>query len=542
MANPLLQKLVGWLGGSPPKSRLLPGDRPRDRDSAYDDPNPYEQYYNQMLPPEERRRRYDTYDELDELSDVSTILDAYAEDATQYDREKKASIWIEAKDEQVKAILEEMLKRVDAQGFQEAITRDVAKYGDDFAILNVQKGVGITGWDWVDPRSIERIENRQGDLLGFEWTERLESLSVALKRGEKPQLTFKPWEVLHFRLFRRKRVGKQNFRNIYGTSILAGSTRIGKQVKILDDMLMVRRLVKTFDTRVYKIDTAKSSVAEEIQILKRWKNAMKRKAYVDPANGRLDVPFDPMSWQEDVFWPIREGSDSSVDIIPGQPNVGDIVDIEHFRDKFFGSMRAPKGYFGYEGDINAKATLASQDMKWGRTVNSLQKAIKNGFYRLCQIELALHEIDPMTTEFTVGMVVPSVLEDLSRLDAMQSLIDIAERLASLGETLGLEETAWRLHILRAVLGLSDEEIERFTGDGEEPTGDPDKPEIEKVLLGEMMRDHITRVFRRTTQTADDFERARPSELPDRESASSHFDPQRVTIEVPKRRLPAEPAG
>ena len=534
-----LRAIFGWQGASAPPDKPRKGTKLTQTQMQFG-VNPYQAYASAVKPPYDRRRRYDIYDEMDEMEMVASILDAYAEDCTQFDREKKASVWIEAEDGKVKKLLDAMLERVKAEEWVEAECRDVAKYGDDFCELDIEDGIGIAGIDWRDPRDIERIENRQGTLVGFEETKNLKNIVAKVDKGEKKiSYTYKPWDLVHFRLYRRKREWKQKYRNIYGTSILAGSERIAKQVKILDDMLMVRRLTKTLDTRVYKIDTARSSVEEEVLILKRWKNAMKRKPFIDPSNtNRFDSPFDPFTFQEDLFWPVREGSTSSMDVIQGQPNVADIVDVEHFRDKFFGSLRAPKGYFGYEGDINAKATLSSQDMKWGRGCNAIQRAVRNGLTRMCQIELALHNIDAMAAKFTVRMVVPSVLEDLSRLEAMQTMIDSAERMASLGETLRLDSDAWREHILKSVLGMTAQEIKKYStgGPGDDPgtepdvvspDGEPDKPDkepdqgsdkakgngAEPERLDEVLRHALLHRIGRTSMSSRVTEHTRRDELP-----------------------------
>lgn len=536
-----LRAIFGWTGASAPPDKPRKGTNLSQTQMQFG-VNPFQAYSSTVKPPYDRRRRYDIYDEMDELELVSSILDAYAEDCTQFDREKKASVWVEAADSKVKKIINDMFERVKVEEWIEASCRDVGKYGDDFAELDIEEGIGIVGIDWRDPRDIERIENRQGTLVGFEETKKLKNIAAMLERGEqKITYTYKPWDIVHFRLYRRKREWKQKYRNIYGTSVLAGSERITKQLKILDDMLMVRRLTKTLDTRVYKIDTARSSVEEEVLILKRWRNALKRKTFIDPAStARFDTPFDPFTFQEDVFWPVKEGSNSSVDVIQGQPNVADIVDVEYFRDKFFGSTRAPKAYFGYEGDINAKATLSSQDMKWGRASNAVQRATRNGLTRMAQIELALHNMDATAAKFDIKMVVPSVLEDLSRLEAMQTMIDAAERMAGLGETLNLDSDAWREHILMSVLGMSKQEIKMYSskGPGDDPSTEPDvvapdgsdkgngkaklppataeptdKEKLEPERLDELLRLAILQRIGRTTLDSGITEHVRRDELP-----------------------------
>ena len=488
-----LRLLFGWSGSLPPPDKRRKSDELNQMQSQFG-VNPYQNYNNTVRPPYERRRRYDIYDEMDELPEIASVLDAYAEDCTQTDREHNCSVWIEAEEKEVRKILEELFDRLNVQEYVEAIHRDVAKYGDDFAELDIEDK--IVGWDWRDPRDVERIENRQGTLVGFEETVLLKDV-IPLLDGSSPttvindtssgnkeidniEFTYKPWDMVHFRLYKRKREWRQKFRNIYGTAVLAGAERISKQVKILDDMLMVRRLTKTLDTRIYKIDTGRASVEEELRILKRWKNSLKRHPFIDPTNGRFDSQFDPFTFQEDLFWPVSENSNSSVEVVQGNPNVADIVDVWHFRDKQFGVLRAPKAYFGFEGDVNSKSTLANQDIKWGRACNSLQRAVRNGLTRLCMIELSLHNIDATKVNFQIKMVVPSVLEDLSRLEAMQTFVDIAERLISLGEHMQLEPDEWRLHILKSVLGMSGDEIDKFMS---HPGMEPLPPIPDLVLPG-----------------------------------------------------------
>jgi len=511
-------KLFGWKSQSAPMpkhSKELPGG---EEGFVV---NPFEGYHNSVKPPYERRYAYDVYDDMDEMDIIASVLDAYAEDATQWDREHRATVWVDSKSEKVKKVCEELFDRLKLEEYSEGITRDVAKYGDDFAHLTFdEKTKLITGWDWKDPRDTERVETVDGVLLGFEETAKLGAVMTSLDRGEKVNLTYKPWEIIHFRRYIKKRVVKQKFRNIYGTSTLSGSEKIAKQVKIDSDMLMVHRLTKSLDKRMYRIDVGNAAVEEEIAILKRWKRALKSRAYIDPAAGRFDKPFDPFTWNEDIFWAARKDSDSTVENIPGQGNVSDIVDVEFMVDRLFGSLRAPKAYFGFEGDVNAKATLSSQDLKWGRVVNSVQKSVRQGLTRLCQIQLAYLGIDPYEV-FTVQMVVPSVLEELSRLEAYQTVIDSAERMMSLGETLGLDQDAWRYHVMHAVLGFSEEEIEKYSGppedtDDQEPK-DPDDSDPEKERdasqLDEDIKLAILDKIRNSSSYSSDPYNARKSELP-----------------------------
>jgi len=462
-----LKDIFGWGGPRRPMDK----PSPRDELSNYDIVrSPADYYHDEMnFRLSKRRDRYDIYDAMDQMADVSSVLDAYAEDACQDDQQSGHSVWIESDDQDVKDELMHLLHRVlYVEDWIEGCARDTSKMGDDFAKINANEEDGITSLFWFDPRDVERIENKEGVLIGFEKSEKLGSyvqkVTASIQTGSDGsdvEPSFEPWEVIHFRLFKRKRMPDEKCPNIYGTSLLAGSERIAKQTKILDDLLMIMRLTRSLDKHTYFVDVGRSALEEEVRILKRWKRALKRKTYVDPVGGRFDSKFDPFGWTEDEFWPVKEGSASRIERHEGITNVADIVDIEHFRDKFFGSLRAPKAYFGYEGDINAKATLSSQSLKWARAVHSLQRAVKSGLKRLCQIHLAYRGLDTSADKFEVMMCPPSIIELLDKLEAWQAVVDVAERMSTLGQTLGLDQRDWNIYILENVMWLTKQEVRHF---------------------------------------------------------------------------------
>jgi hypothetical protein len=447
-------------------------DRPKLRDEFYSmqPSSPADRYHDEMgFRQQKRQDRYDVYDAMDTMSDVSSVLDAYAEDATQEDHQKKKTVWIESSDKKLKIAGNKLLhKTLNVEDVIEAMARDVAKQGDDFGIIKADPKSGVTSIFWRDPRDIERIENKDGILLGFEETAKLGSYKQKVTAsiqaggdGSEIKPTYEPWEVLHVRRWTRKRLPREKWPNIYGTSVLAGSERIAKQTKILDDLLMIMRLTRSVDRKTYFVDVGRSPVEEEVRILKRWRRALKRKTYVDPATGRFDSRFDPFGWTEDEFWPVKEGSNSRVETQAGITDVKEIVDIEHFRDKFFGSLRAPKAYFGYEGDVNAKATLSSQSVKWARAVQSVQRALKQAIKRLLRIHFAWLGLNTSADAFDVMMTEPSLVELLDKLEAWQAIIDVAERMSTAGESLGVDKKDWTTYILQHVFWFSKSEAFKF---------------------------------------------------------------------------------
>ena len=469
-------------GGKPPK--IIPSDSIDAKrrqagigagrlGNVYGRDNVSTSYYDYIQAAQGRIEGYDTYDAMDELSDIHSVLDDYAGDSTQVDQDTKNIVWVEGEDQDVVDECNDLLHNIlMVDDWAEGSCRDIAKYGDDFT-RPVLSEDGVTSLEWLDPREIERIESRDGVLLGFEWLINLENFMDSVSKDVSVTPSLKPWEVIHFRRYVEKRVPGESSRNVYGTSILKASERPAKQNKILDDILMIARLTRGLDRYIFKVDVGNSAISESVSILKSWMRHLKRKVFIDPTTGRFDSRYKPMDFTQDIFWPIKENSKSDVTSVPGITDVKNIVDINYFRDKLFGSLRANKAFYGYEGEGSSSNTASSQSIKWARSVVSVQKAFKIGISRMCQIHLALKGLDTNSV-FTVMMVNPSLLEQLERLEAYASTIDIADRMLVMGQNFGFEKRAWVDYIMRNVLWLSNTEIDMMLGSmevGSEELGD-----------------------------------------------------------------------
>ena len=470
-----LRSLFGW------KTQAAPVDKPKEgnpMDIGMGGNGFAEAYSNMLAIPDSRIELYTAYDELDD-GEVAAVLDAYAGDATQHNSEHDKSIWVEAKSRKVREVIEGLIDRLKIDDDATAIVRDLGKDGDVFSYLTFEKLPDfdnkhgkpdrvpfqrIASWRTLDPRYTFRYENSRGVLLGF-------TADEISKNTEKtsPQAApeFKPWEIVHMRRMtkRFRVVSQQRLRNIYGTSILYPAIRSARQLAIMDDLLMMHRILRSLDRHIFYIDVGTASREDEIRILKRWKAALKRKEWIDPTDRKFASKFSSLTFLEDIFWPTRAGSNSRVDTLNGQSDVANVVDHDRFLNKFYGTVRAPKGFFGHEdasGQLVSKATLSTQDVVFGRAVTNLQRHFIAGLTRLAQIELSLRGLNPDPKLFSIKMVKPSAIEDLNRIEAVMSRIDAASTLITFGQDAELNRDEWRKYVLSSVVGLSDEEIERFT--------------------------------------------------------------------------------
>ena len=50
-------------------------------------------------------------------------------------------------------------------------------------------------------------------------------------------------------------------------------------------------------------------------------------------------------------------------------------------------LRVPKAYFGYEGELSGKATLAAEDIRFARTVERIQKIMESELTKIALVHL-----------------------------------------------------------------------------------------------------------------------------------------------------------
>lgn len=408
--------------------------------------------------------RYGDYEQMNQYPELAAVLDIFADDSTQTDSQNNKTVWVTAKDESIQTILTNMLHknlRIDDEMWE--IARTLVMYGNDFEELLVTNE-GVVGLNFLPSVSVRRIEDCYGALLGFiqsysgkvsyshqEFDVLMDERQKALKKDcidgravvVPEAVAFEDWEVVHFRLRGAVR------RSIYGQSILEPARWIWNRLRMLEDSAILFRLQKAIERYAFYVDVGSMPAQEALAYVNRIRQQYRKKRYVNPTTGKLELSFDPATPDEDFFIPAREGRDSTRIDVVSAPQWQHMDDIEYFRDKLFSAVKVPKAYLGQEQDVN-RATLSGQDVQFARSVLRVQRELKNGLRKICRVHLAALKIDPVNTEYELWMTVPSAIFELAQIEVRAARADLADRMA---EFVSLRWT------LRNIFGMSDQEIE-----------------------------------------------------------------------------------
>jgi len=442
--------------------------------AAYDDfARTYDRYLTYMMMPTDRIGLYNLYEDIAEVAEIGSVLDGYAEDATQFDQKQQRTVWCEAEDNRIIEETHAMFDRIGLEEWIEGLAHDIAQNGDDFGRVYYDEDApqkGVLGLEWFDPREVERVEDPYGNLIGFARVMDQERLSI--KKDVDEVDLWMPWDVIHWRLlskkFMRFRNGDDRYGEtaLYGTSLLWNVRRTGKQVRLLEELLLIYRLTKAVDRFIYYIDVGVgTSPAEKTRKLDEWRRALKKREFKNPTTGEFDVLYHAAALDDDIWWPIQgDLSNSRIEVRPAAGNVTDAVDYDAFINKMFAGLRAPKAYFGYEGDVDARATLSNQDVRFARGVKKIQRAVITGLTRLAELNLILRfnlEPEDVQGQVTLRMVEPSQLEHIQRLEADQIILDVAQRYLDFGQGAKLSDVPWTIWILQNIIRMADDDIQRM---------------------------------------------------------------------------------
>jgi Bacteriophage T4-like portal protein (Gp20) len=134
----------------------------------------------------------------------------------------------------------------------------------------------------------------------------------------------------------------------FGNSVLENIFKVFKQKELLEDSIIIYRVQRAPERRMFKIDVGNMPTHMAMAFIERIKNEInQRRIPTQTHNGQnmMDATYNPLQTNEDFFFPqTADGRGSSVEILPGGQNLGEITDLKFFTNKLFRGLRIPASY------------------------------------------------------------------------------------------------------------------------------------------------------------------------------------------------------
>ncbi len=291
--------------------------------------------------------------------------------------------------------------------------RNMTKYGDFFLQLDILDKYGIVNVKPVSPYEINRLEDHDPQnpkLVQYELGE----------SGKEAEL-LESYEVAHFR-----NLSDTNYLP-YGKSYLEGARRVWKQLTLMEDAMLIHRIMRAPEKRVFKIDIGNIPPNEVENFMNQVINKMKKTPVIDQQTGDYNLRYNVESVTEDYFLPVRGGdSGTEIDTLPALGNESAVEDIEYLRNKLMAALKVPKAFLGYEESVGSKATLAAEDVRFARTIERIQKIICAELNKIAIVHLYTQGFeDAELINFELELTNPSMIHEQEKMELLQQQVQIS---------------------------------------------------------------------------------------------------------------------
>ena len=376
-----------------------------------------------------RQELFKDYEAMDNDSIISAALDVYADECT-LKNEYGDVLEIKSGKTEIQEILHNLFYDVLNIEFNlYPWIRMMCKYGDFYLQLGIVEKIGITTVNPISPYAIAREEGTdptKPDLVQFKYNQNFGDSNASWGTpGIGGQTTFQNYEIAHFRLLQ-----DTNFLP-YGKSMIEQPRKTWKQLTLMEDAMMIHRIMRAPQKRAFKIDIGNIPPAEVDGYMQKVINKMKKVPYVDKNTGEYNMKFNLQNMIEDFYLPVRGGnSNTAIEDIGGLEWTG-VDDIEYLRNRMMAGLRVPKAFLGYDENVEGKATLAAEDVRFSRTIERIQRIFVSELTKIAIIHLYTQGYsDADLVDFSLQLTNPSTIAEQEKLDVFDKKVSLADAIKS----------------------------------------------------------------------------------------------------------------
>ena len=199
--------------------------------------------------------------------------------------------------------------------------------------------------------------------------------------------------------------------------MLEGARRVWKQLSLMEDAMLIHRIMRAPEKRIFKIDVGNIPPNEIDSYMEKLIAKTKKVPYIDEKSGDYNLRFNLQNMVEDFYLPVR-GSDSgtSIESLSGMEFTG-TDDIEYLRKKMMAALKIPKAFLSYDEDLSGKATLAQEDVRFSRTIERIQRILISELTKIGIVHLyAQGYRDASLVDFSLELVNPSTVFEKEKID------------------------------------------------------------------------------------------------------------------------------
>lgn len=454
-----------------------------------------------------RNELYDTLDYMAEDTTLASVLETYAEDATEMN-DSGDIIWCESEDPAIGKYITFLLNSLNVNKHIFSWARSLCKYGDVYLRLYRESDIGdkffskkskankntlnedvtIKAYSKGD-KYIHYLEQAPNPAQIFELT-RFGKTAGYIKT--KIQATSNTPNLNASNMFSTKYRFDSNDVELYpatewvhgclagsdsrvpeevelftssddnaetslytvrkGTSLLYDSYKTWRELMLLENSVLLNRVTQSSIVRVIGVevgDMPKENVQPHLMSIKHM---IEQKAALNVGKN-ISEYTNPGPVVNNIYVPTRNNQGViSAQQIGGDVNIGELVDLNYYEDKLFGGLRVPKQYFGRTDDaagFNGGSSLSIISSRYAKMIKRIQHVLIQMVTDAINLILIDTNNENYINKFTIRMLAPTTQEEIDRRDNVSNKIGVVSDLMNI--LTDIEDPTMKLKILKALL-------------------------------------------------------------------------------------------
>ena len=237
------------------------------------------------------------------------------------------------------------------------------------------------------------------------------------------------------------------------------------QLRMIEDALVIYRISRAPERRIFYIDVGNLPKVKAEQYLKDVMNRYRNKLVYDASTGEIRDDRNHMSMLEDFWLPRREGGrGTEITTLAGGSNLGEIDDIEYFRQKLYRSLNVPISRLEAENSFSlGRANEITRDeLKFTKFIQKIRKKFTPLFTDLLKTQLLLKGIisledwDTMKEHIQYDFLKDGHFAELKEAELLNDRIQTLDSIQSYIGTFFSKE-----YVLKNVLRMNDTEVDEM---------------------------------------------------------------------------------
>lgn len=433
----------------------------------------------------DRNSQYRMYDEMALDTIISTALELYTDDATQYNTNGQV-IWAESEDANVSVFANRLIDVLQINENAWSHIYNLVKYGDlylqlyedgeieddplvkpiehsDVDLVSNKKGSHFVEYMDTVPNPADIFDlSARGKTVGFVGVHNLDNSdqdnvfrSYMYNKDDNNIQIYKPNKFVHIMLGNNSDRFPETFSLNYdvpvkgsktnettmktanykvkrGKSILYDTYKTYRELQLMEDALLLNRVTRSSIIRILQIEIGDMPPNQAEQVMRKYKRLIEQKNFMDKDKGTFTSSASPAPIDNVLYVPTRDGKGAvSMSNLGGDVDVKSITDIDHFKKKLYGGLKIPPMFLGDTDDsagFSGGTSLTKLDSRYARTIKRIQNAYISGITTLINLFALDRGLDKYINNFTIKMTSPATTEDAERDETLGTRADVVDRL------------------------------------------------------------------------------------------------------------------